>query len=106
MLASACNLRLDSRELSDQLVDLSQEQGNDSYTRDLYGTSNKIEDHHAVNSFVAAWTAWFNGKQKQACETAEALWCFSGSQFPGVLQRDASDDTTSTTPPNAQHDCR
>jgi hypothetical protein len=105
VLASACSLRLDSRELNDRLVDLSRRNGNTSYTRDLYYTLYQIEDHHASNRFVAAWTAHFSGKQKQACETAEALWGNTGSQFPGVLKRDASNDSTATIPPNAQPNC-
>lgn len=106
VLATACNLRLDNRELNDRLVGLSRESGNVSYARDLYYTLFQIESHRATNRFVAAWTARFNGKQKQACETAEALWGNTGTQFPGVLKRDASNDVTSTVPPNAQPNCR
>lgn len=106
VLATACNLRLDSRELNDRLVNLSRENGNTSYTRNLYYTLYLIEGHQASNRFVAEWTARFNGKQKQACETAEALWGNSGSQFPGVLKREANNDVTSTIPPNAAPNCR
>lgn len=106
VLATACNLRLDSRELNDKLVDLSRESGNVSYSRDLYYTLYLIENHRATNRFVADWMAKFNGKQKQACDTAEALWGNTGNQFPGVLKRDASNDVTSGIPQTAQPNCR
>ena len=106
VLASACNLRLDNRELNDRLVDLSREGGNVSYARDLYYNLYLIDGHRASNRFVAEWMAKFGGKQKQACDTAEALWGNTGSQFPGVLKRDASNDVTSTIPPDAQPNCR
>ncbi|MCW6509377.1 hypothetical protein [Lichenifustis flavocetrariae] len=105
VLASACNLKLDSRELNAKLVDLSQDTGNSSYATNLYWTLYLMDKHRATNNFVKAWNARFMGRQKEACETAEALWGSSGHQFPGVLKREALLDSTGTVPPNATNGC-
>ncbi|MCW6512411.1 hypothetical protein [Lichenifustis flavocetrariae] len=106
ILASACNLRLDSRELNQKLFDLSLDDGNESYTAHLYTTLYRIEQHRATNQFVQAWTTMFNGKQKEACETAEALWGNSGRQFAGILKRDAQVDITGTIPSKPAVSCQ
>lgn len=99
-LATTCNLRLDNRELTDKLLNLSREEGNVSYTRDLYTTLYRIENRHADNAFHRAWNARFAGRQKEACNTAEALWGNGGRQFPGVLKRDGTADGSVAAVPN------
>lgn len=107
VLATACKLRLDNQELTSQLVDLSREDGNVSYTRDLYTTLQLIESHRTKNSFVAAWTARFDGRQKEACDTAEALWGEAGHQFPGILKHEASSDGAGGSQPGtAPNTCK
>ncbi len=107
MLANACNFRLDNQELTDKLVDLSRATGNVSYTRDLYTTLYMIENHRTSNRFVEAWTARFDGRQKDACDTAEALWGDTGRQFPGVLKHVAMNDTAGMIPPgSAPNNCK
>jgi hypothetical protein len=91
-LATTCNLRIDNGELTSRLIDLSYQTGNISYTRDLYTKLYMLETHRAKNTFVRAWSARFDGRQKEACDTAQALWGESGHQFPGVLKRDAMND--------------
>jgi hypothetical protein len=106
ILASACGLRLDSRELNSNLVDLSLDTGNISYATNLYSTLDKIERNRAKNDFVTAWTAMFRGKQKEACDTAEAFWGNSGKQFPGILKREVQADVTNTIPSSRANNCQ
>lgn len=91
-LATACNLRLDNHELTDKLLNLSREEGNVSYTRDLYTTLYRIENRRADNAFHKAWKARFGDHRSEACNTAERLWGDAGQQFPGVLKHDAMID--------------
>ena len=99
-LATICNLRLDNRELTDKLLNLSREEGNVTYTRDLYTTLYRIENRRADNAFHKAWKARFGGRHKEACDTAEALWGDGGRQFPGVLKHDAMNDGSAAPIPN------
>lgn len=99
-LTTACNLRLDNHELTDKLLDLSRDEGNVSYTRDLYTTLYRIENRSTENAFYKAWTARFDGRQKEACDAAEALWGDGGRQFPGLLKRDAAADGSTAPAPN------
>jgi hypothetical protein len=108
VLATACKMKLDSRELNAKLVDISQTTGNTSYATDLYWHLYLMDRHRAKNACGNAWKARFGDNQKEACDTAENLWGNAGQQFPGVLRREAAldTDTTSTIPPNAAPNCR
>lgn len=106
-LATTCNLRIDNGELTSRLIDLSYQTGNASYTRDLYTKLYNLKTNHSKNGFVQAWAARFDGRQKEACDTAEALWGDSGRQFRGVLKRDAMNDgTDGATPGTAPNNCK
>ena len=103
-LATTCNLRIDNGELTSRLIDLSYQTGNASYTADLYTKLYMLKSNHSKNGFVQAWAARFDGRQKEACDTAEALWGDRGRQFRGVLRRyamnDGSDGVTPGTAPD------
>jgi hypothetical protein len=108
VLASACKLKLDSRELNAKLVDISETTRNSSYATDLYWHLFLMDRHKAKNAFVHAWKARFGDNQKDACDTAETLWGNAGQQFPGVLKREVAFDseTTSTIPNAPAPNCR
>jgi hypothetical protein len=108
VLASACKLKLDSRELNAKLVDISETTPNISYATDLYHHLYLMDRHRAKNAFVQAWKARFGDNQKDACDTAETLWGNAGQQFPGVLKRDVAFDaeTTATIPNGPATNCR
>lgn len=108
VLASACHLKLDSRELNAKLVDLSLTSRDGEYATDLYWHLYLMDRGKASNSFVQAWKARFGSDQQAACSTAEQLWGDAGRQFPGVLRHDAALDLggTSTIPPTAAPNCR
>lgn len=97
VLSTACNFRVDTGKLSETLIDLSRAPGNLDYTRDLYAALYRIERRQAQNQFVTYWNARFHGDQTAACATAEKLWGATGTQFSGILVRDASADATATT---------
>lgn len=105
-LSAACNFRIDSGKLSYTLIDLSTKAGNLNYTADLYGTLYQIEQRRAQNRFVQLWNTSFRGDQAAACATAERLWGAAGSQFSGVLVRDASADATSTVGQPRANNCQ
>ena len=106
-LATTCNLRIDNGELTSRLIDLSYQTGNASYTADLYTKLYNLKANRTKNGFVQAWAARFDGRQKEACDTAEALWGDRGRQFRGVLKRDAMNDgADGVTPGTAPNNCK
>lgn len=106
VLASSCDLRLDTHELNSSLVNLSQDDGNASYSIALYSTLNQMEQKKSRNHFVDAWTTMFKGNQQQACAAAEALWGAAGKQFPGILKREDQPETTGSVAPTQANACQ
>ncbi|MDX7952843.1 hypothetical protein P7D22_16870 [Lichenihabitans sp. Uapishka_5] len=106
VLSTACNFRVDTSKLSETLVDLSRAPGNRDYTRDLYNSLYRIERRLSQNSFVGHWNQRFHGDQTAACATAEKLWGAAGTQFTGILVREASTDATATVNGTRPNNCQ
>ena len=106
VLSSACNFRVDTGKLSDTLMDLSRSPGNTNYTRDLYNVLYRLDRRQSQNRFVSYWNARFHGDQTAACATAERLWGSAGTQFSGILIREASADGTATIDGARPNNCR